>query len=62
MKATAKCDQHCGLHDSVIERILFFRIILESMSWMVVFFFSSSFFVPVLLFAKMFVCVFHFLW
>ena len=35
MKATAKCEQHCQLPDSVkhlkVERLLFFRFILESM-------------------------------
>ena len=35
MKATAKCDQHCGLYDSVnhlkVERMLFFRLILGIM-------------------------------
>ena len=34
LKATAKCDQHCELHDSVnhlkVERMLLFRVILES--------------------------------
>ena len=38
----SKCDQHCEVRDSVndlkVERILFLWIILESMSWMVVFF------------------------
>ena len=35
MKATAKCDQHCELHDSVnhlkVERMLLFRVVLEIM-------------------------------
>ena len=35
MKAAAKCEKHCELHDSVnhlkVERILFFRVDFESM-------------------------------
>ena len=35
MRAAAKCDKHCELHESVnhlkVERISFFRVILEIM-------------------------------
>ena len=46
MKATAKCDQQCELHNSVIERMLIFRVSLENMSWMVVFFSFRHFLFP----------------
>ena len=43
MKATAKCDHHCELHEKVnhltVERIWFFRVILENM-------FSARFMLP----------------
>ena len=46
MKGGAKCDKHCELQDSVnqqkVERILLFRVILESMFASVSFVFSAG--------------------